>query len=73
MNKSEIFWDKISGKYDTRAQKYGDTVYTSTVENTKKYLNTNDIVLDYACGTGIITNEFSVCAKKFMLLIYLLE
>jgi ubiquinone/menaquinone biosynthesis C-methylase UbiE len=64
MNKSEKFWDKLSNKYDKRGQKYGDQIYIKTVEKTKKHLNIYDIVLDYACGTGIITNEFSDHVKE---------
>ncbi|KPL08041.1 hypothetical protein AMJ86_02135 [bacterium SM23_57] len=63
MNKSEKFWDKISNRYDNLLKKYEQT-YIKTIENTKKYLNNNDIVLDYACGTGIIATEISNSVKK---------
>lgn len=58
MNKSEKFWDKRSTKYDRRFKKYEQT-YIETIENTKRYLASSDIVLDFACGTGIITNELA--------------
>jgi ubiquinone/menaquinone biosynthesis C-methylase UbiE len=64
VNNSEKFWNKLSGKYDTRAEKLGDHIYIETVKKTKRHLNINDIVLDYACGTGIITNEFSDNVKE---------
>jgi len=57
MNKSEIFWDKISNRYDNRIKKYEQT-YIKTIENTRKYLNKNDIVLDYACGTAMREFDF---------------
>jgi 2-polyprenyl-3-methyl-5-hydroxy-6-metoxy-1,4-benzoquinol methylase len=33
--------------------------YSKTVENTKRHLHRSDVVLDYACGTGIITHELA--------------
>ena len=58
MNKSAKFWDKQSNNYDKQEKPYEQT-YIKAVENIKKHLNSNDIVLDYACGTGIITNEIA--------------
>ena len=63
MNKSERFWDKQANNYDKQEKKYEQT-YSKAVENTKKHLNSNDIVLDYACGTGIITSEIADSAKE---------
>jgi len=63
MNKSEKFWDKRSKEYDKQEKKY-EQDYNKIIENTKKYLNTNDIVLDYACGTGIITNKIAKNIKE---------
>ena len=63
MNKSEKFWDKSSNKFDKRA-KHFELTTIKTVENTKKYLNVNDIVLDYGCATGIITYEIADNVKE---------
>ena len=63
MYKSEKFWDKISAKYDNQLKRYRWT-YLKTIENTKKYLDKNDIVLDYACGTGIILVGIADCVKE---------
>ena len=36
----------------------------TAIESTKKYLSSSDIVLDYGCGTGNITNEFADTVKE---------
>jgi len=59
MNKSEKFWDMLSKNFDKRVKKYFEQNYIKTIENTKKYINVSDIVLDYACGTGLITIEIA--------------
>jgi 2-polyprenyl-3-methyl-5-hydroxy-6-metoxy-1,4-benzoquinol methylase len=56
--KSEVFWDKMSSNYESQVKKYQQT-YTDTIERTKKYLKNEDIVLDFACGTGIETLHIS--------------
>jgi 2-polyprenyl-3-methyl-5-hydroxy-6-metoxy-1,4-benzoquinol methylase len=63
MNKSEKFWDKVANQLDKQDNKM-DQTYIKTVENTKKHLIVSDIVLDYACGTGIITNEIAENVKE---------
>lgn len=61
MNKSEKFWDKRANKYD---KKPDEKFYESVVKNTKKHLKINDLVLDYACGTGTISNEIAANVKE---------
>jgi 2-polyprenyl-3-methyl-5-hydroxy-6-metoxy-1,4-benzoquinol methylase len=63
MNKSEKFWDRQSNEYDNQEVKYEKT-YRKIIENTKKLITTNDIILDYACGTGIITNAIAEYVKE---------
>ena len=63
MGKAEKFWDKQADKYVKTEKKYEQN-YIKTVANTKKYLNTSDIVLDYGCGTGLITNELACNVKE---------
>jgi ubiquinone/menaquinone biosynthesis C-methylase UbiE len=63
MNRVERFWDKQANEYDKNESKFEQT-YHKTVANTKQYLNNNDIVLDYACGTGITTNEITGYVKE---------
>lgn len=64
MKSNKEFWDRLSNKYDSQVNsKYGQA-YNKTIEITKKYLKNTDIVLDYACGTGITTVELSKSVKK---------
>lgn len=61
--KSEVFWDKMSSNYDNQVKKYQQT-YTDTIERTRKYLKKDDIVLDFACGTGRTTLQISGFVKE---------
>jgi 2-polyprenyl-3-methyl-5-hydroxy-6-metoxy-1,4-benzoquinol methylase len=63
MNKSEKFWNRAADQSDKQDNEM-DQTYIKTIENTKTHLNSSDIVLDYACGTGIITNEIAGNVKK---------
>ena len=63
MNKSEKFWDNRSKEYDKQENKY-EHDYSKIIERTKKFLNLDDIALDYACGTGIITNKIADNVKE---------
>ena len=63
MNKTEKFWDNVSNKFDKRSQKI-DQTEIKTLENTKKYLNVNDIVLDYGCAIGTMAIEIADNVKK---------
>jgi len=54
MKDAKNFWDKLSRKYDNQVKKY-ELTYQKTIEKTNKYLGKDDVVLDYACGTGITT------------------
>jgi 2-polyprenyl-3-methyl-5-hydroxy-6-metoxy-1,4-benzoquinol methylase len=63
MNKSERFWDKTASKYDQIEMK-DDQTYVNIIKRTKTHLNINDIVLDYGCGTGLISNEIAEDVKE---------
>jgi len=62
MDKSEVYWDKAANIYD-KAEKKDEQTYTNIIRKTKMYLKTNDIVLDYGCGTGLICNEIASSVK----------
>jgi ubiquinone/menaquinone biosynthesis C-methylase UbiE len=63
MDRSEKFWDGRANEYDRGEEKYQQT-YGKTVENTKRHLHRGDVVLDYACGTGIVTHELAGHVKE---------
>ena len=54
MNKAEKFWDKTAAREKGPVDGIGDTEL-KTVELTRKYVKTSDVVLDFACGTGAMT------------------
>lgn len=58
MNAKE-FWNKRADAYDASVKtRYADA-YQCTIEITKKYLNQEQRVLAFACGTGIVANEIA--------------
>ena len=58
MDKSEEFWDKAANTYDQEEDKDEQT-HNKIIERTKEYLKISDIILDYGCGTGRISNEIA--------------
>ncbi|RXZ80727.1 class I SAM-dependent methyltransferase [Paenibacillaceae bacterium] len=63
MNKSEHFWDKTASKYDQVEMKDEQT-YLNIIQRTQKHLKLSDIVLDFGCGTGLISNEIAQYVKE---------
>jgi 2-polyprenyl-3-methyl-5-hydroxy-6-metoxy-1,4-benzoquinol methylase len=63
MDRSEKFWDRRASEYDRDEEKYEQT-YRKTIENTRTHLSPGDVVLDYACGTGIITHQIAASVKE---------
>jgi len=51
MSKSERFWDRTAKRYDSTINEEDD-VAISTLDRTRKYLQSSDVVLDFACATG---------------------
>ena len=51
MEKAEKFWDKQADNFDPADGDYGET-FRQSVSLTQKHLNEDDVVLDFACGTG---------------------
>lgn len=49
------FWNMRSRNYDTQVGPHYQAAYDKTVKNTLKYLKSTDRVLEFACGTGIVT------------------
>ncbi len=61
--KSESMWDKLAKNWDTPGVSLGENDLR-IIERTKKYLNANDVVLDYGCATGSIAIEMANMAKE---------
>ncbi len=62
-NNAERFWDRTARNYDKEEKKDGKT-YRQIIEKSKIYLKTADIVLDFGCGTGLVSNEIAKSVKK---------
>ena len=45
MDKSEKFWDRIAKNFDKSESPF-EPIHVKTLENSKKYLNLSDTVLD---------------------------
>jgi len=58
MNPSEKFWDRAASTYD-QEEKKDEQIYIKLIEKTRQYLKISDTVLDYGCGTGLISNELA--------------
>ncbi|MBN2048899.1 MAG: class I SAM-dependent methyltransferase [Spirochaetales bacterium] len=53
------FWNKLADRYDASVQKTYADAYRDTVSLTRRYLKKESRLLDYGCGTGIITNQIA--------------
>jgi ubiquinone/menaquinone biosynthesis C-methylase UbiE len=51
MRNPERFWDRVAKNYDKRSQKKQKNLL-ETIEKIKRHLDSEDQVLDFACGTG---------------------
>jgi len=63
MNKSERFWDKTASQYDQIEMKDEQT-YLQIIPRTKTHLEISNVVLDFGCGTGLISNEIAEDVKE---------
>jgi len=64
MNKSVKFWDRLAKKFDVRVNKYFEQEYIQLLDKIKKYLTNSDNVLDFACGTGLVSIEIADKVKN---------
>lgn len=60
--KSDRLWDRRAAKYHEAAQK--DESYDWALERFAKYLQPDDRVLDYGCGTGIVAHKIAGDVKE---------
>jgi 2-polyprenyl-3-methyl-5-hydroxy-6-metoxy-1,4-benzoquinol methylase len=61
-NNAEKFWDRAAKYYD-KEEKKDEQTYLNFIEKTRKYLKISDTVLDFGCGTGLVSNEVAVNVK----------
>ena len=55
MISAKDFWNKRAAVYDSQVGGIYQDAYDRTVSNSLKYLTEGDRVLEFACGTGIVT------------------
>jgi 2-polyprenyl-3-methyl-5-hydroxy-6-metoxy-1,4-benzoquinol methylase len=58
IDKSEEFWNRVAKRTTNPSQKPNDKTL-KILQSLKKYLQPNDHVLDFACGSGILSTEIS--------------
>lgn len=58
------FWDRRAQVYDADAGEYYAEAYRKTAECFRRYLCAGDAVLDFACGTGIVTLDIAPDVKS---------
>lgn len=63
MSKSKNFWDNASKNYDKTEERF-EYIHHKSRENTKKYLEKDNVVLDYGCGTGTTACEIANNVKE---------
>lgn len=61
MNKSEGFWNKLSKNYDKKAK---DEAYKLIVKQSRGFLTSNDVVLDFGCATGLYSFALAKNVKE---------
>jgi 2-polyprenyl-3-methyl-5-hydroxy-6-metoxy-1,4-benzoquinol methylase len=59
MNKSEKFFDKVSGKSKPQPNQTASRI----IESSKEFLEKDNYVLDFGCGSGAITNKLARVVK----------
>lgn len=56
MSKSKKFWDNAAKNYDKTEERF-EYIHQKSRKNTKRHLETSNVVLDYGCGTGTTACE----------------
>lgn len=70
MKNSAGFWNSLSKSYDSNAKQRFSQTYNDTYKKCCGYLKPTDTVLDYGCGTGIITTAIAKDVKEIHALDY---
>ena len=61
--KPEKFWDIVAKNYD-KTEDHLKLIFTRIIENSIKYFNSNDKVMDFGCGTGSFAIEIASRVNK---------
>lgn len=61
--KSETIWNMLAGRFDGLEKKTQAQIHSETVEKTKKWLDADDVVLDFGCATGTMAGNFTSNVK----------
>ena len=61
-----MFWDKVSFIYDFVETVYNSDVYNNTGKCVASYIESTDVVLECACGTGAISKHIAPACKKLL-------
>lgn len=62
----EKIFDMASKTYERTEEVRFRPIHLKNIEQTKKHLNTNDIILDYGCGTGTKALELAGSVKNII-------
>ena len=60
-----MFWDNIAGIYDVIERIYNNKVIEGTAAICADLMNEDDIVLECACGTGLITSATAPLTESY--------
>jgi len=63
LSKAVKFWDRAASSYD-REEKKDEEKYQKTINQLAQYLKSEYLVLDFGCGTGLISNEISPLVQQ---------
>ena len=61
-----MFWDKVSPLYDLFENVYNRKVYNGTGEMVAELIESDDMVLECACGTGAISTYIAAKCKSLI-------
>ena len=61
-----MIWDKLSPFYDFFETAYNGKCYKGIAEKIKEYVTEDDVVLECACGTGLLTLPMAQTCKKLI-------
>ncbi len=61
-----MIWDKLSAFYDFFETVYNGKCFMGIAEKIKEYINSDDTVLECACGTGLLSVPMASICKKLV-------